>query len=75
VAAWVVTGCDPRHPGKLVARPHTCEADGGRFLTCVLVSGSLANLRARMQVGVSRRGELAFWVAGMADGSYWVPGW
>ncbi len=27
-AAWVVTCCDPRHPGKLVARPHTCAHDG-----------------------------------------------
>jgi len=54
-AAWVVTGCDPRHPGKLVARPHTYAHDGGRYLACVLVSDSLANLRARMPAGVSRR--------------------
>ncbi len=59
-AAWVVTGCDPRHPGKLVARPHTCAPDGGRYLACVLVSDSLANLRARMPAGVSRRDELPF---------------
>lgn len=60
VAAWVLTGCDPRHPGKLVARPHTCEHDGGRFLAFVLLADSLSNLRARMPAGVSRRGELAF---------------
>jgi len=45
-AIWVVTGCDPCYPGKLVARPHTCRQDGGRFVTCVLMSDSLANLRA-----------------------------
>jgi len=66
-AGWVVTGCDPRHPGRLVARPHTCASDGGRFLTCVLLSDSLANLRARMPAGVSRRGELAFSVPDMIE--------
>lgn len=66
-AAWVVTGCDPRHPGKLVARPHTCAHDGGRFLACVLVADSLSNLRARMPAGVSRRGELAFSVPDMIE--------
>ena len=66
-AAWVVTGCDPRYPGKLVARPHTCAPDGGRYLACVLVSDSLANLRARMPAGVSRRGELAFSVPDMIE--------
>ena len=66
-AAWVVTGCNSRHPGRLVARPHTCAPDGGRFLACVLVSDSLANLRARMPAGVSRRGELAFSVPDMIE--------
>jgi len=66
-AAWVVTCCDPRHPGKLVARPHTCAPDGGRFLACVPVSDSLANLRARMPAGVSRRDELPFSVPDMIE--------
>lgn len=57
--AWFVTACDPRHPGKLVARPHTCAHDGGRFLSTVLVSDTLENLRARLPAGVSRRGELS----------------
>ncbi len=26
-AAWVVTSCDPRHPGRLVARPHISAPD------------------------------------------------
>ena len=66
-AAWVVTGCDPRHPGWLVARPHTCAHDGGRFLPCVLVSQTLANLRAQLPAGVSRRGELGFTMPDMIE--------
>ena len=58
VGAWFVTACDPRHPGKLVARPHTCEHDGGKFLSSVLVSDTLENLRARLPAGVTRRREL-----------------
>lgn len=60
VAAWVLTACDPRHPGKLVARPHTCAHDGGQLLSLVLLSGTLDNLRARLPAGVSRRTELPF---------------
>lgn len=60
VAAWVLMACDARHPGKLVARPHTCEHDGGRFLPVVLLSDTLENLRARLPAGVSRRCELHF---------------
>ncbi len=61
----MVTGCDPRHLGWLVARPHTFAPDGGRLPACVLVSDSLANVRARMPAGVSRWGELAFSVPDM----------
>jgi hypothetical protein len=58
-AAWIVTGNDARHPGKLVARPHTCAHDGGRFLPCVLVADNLVQLRAMLPTGATRRGELA----------------
>ncbi len=56
--AWFVTATDPRHRGKLVARPHTCANDGGRFLSTVLLSDTLENLRARLPAGVTRRLEL-----------------
>ena len=67
VAVWVVTVSDPRHPGKLVARPHTCEHDGGRFLACVLLADSVSDLRVQLPAGVSYRGELAFSGLGMVE--------
>ncbi len=60
--AWFVTACDPRHPGKHVARPHTSAHDGGKFLAAVLVSDTLENLRARLPAGVSRRYELLHFI-------------
>ena len=60
--AWFLTACDPRHPGKHVARPHTSARDGGRFLSTVLLSDTLENLRARLPAGVSRRYELSRFV-------------
>ena len=62
VATWVVMCCDPRHPGGLVARPYTRQHGSVRPLACVLVSATLANLRAWLPAGVSRRGELAYLV-------------
>lgn len=60
--AWFVTATDPRHPGKLVARPHTATHDGGCYLSSVLVSDTLENLRARLPAGVSRRYELSYFI-------------
>lgn len=56
----IVMGCDSRHPGKLVARPHRGGHDGGRFLACVPVVDTLATLRAHMPSQVKRRGVLTF---------------
>ena len=47
------------------ARGHSAHLRG--HWACVLVSDSLANLRARMPAGVSRRGELAFPVPDMIE--------
>lgn len=54
VAAWVLTGCDPRYPGKLVARAHSATHEGGQFLAAVLVADTLEALRAQLPHGVSQ---------------------
>ena len=52
--AWVLTGCDPQHPGKLVARALSASPEGGRFVAAVLVADTLEALRAQMPTGVSK---------------------
>ena len=54
LTAWVLTGCDPRHPGKLVARALTASHEGGKFIAAVLVADTLEALRAQLPSGVSR---------------------
>ena len=52
--AWVLTGGDPRHPGKLVARALSASPKGCKFITAVLVADTLEALRAQLPRGVSR---------------------
>lgn len=54
VAAWVLTSCDPRYPGKLVARTHSATPEGGQFLAAVLVANTLEALRTQLPRGISQ---------------------
>jgi len=54
--AWVLTGCDPRFPGNLVARANSTTPEGGQLLGAVLVADTLEALRAQLPRGVSPTG-------------------
>jgi len=50
----VLTGCDPRYPGKLVARTHSAMPEGGQFLAAVLIADTLEAFRAQLPHDVSQ---------------------
>jgi hypothetical protein len=53
--AWVVTNADLEHPGRFVARAHTADHQGGRYLPGALVDDTLEELRAILPTGLGRR--------------------
>lgn len=54
--AWVITGADLEHPGRLTARAHTADHAGGVYLPGALVADTLEELRAMLPAGLTRHG-------------------
>ena len=50
--AWVITNADLEHPGRFVARAHTAEHQGGRYLPGALIADTLDELRAMLPTGL-----------------------
>ncbi len=53
--AVVCVRCRPRPPGRLTARAHTADSRGGTQFPGALVADTLADLRAVMPAGLTRR--------------------
>lgn len=52
---WFVTNADLEYPGRLVARAHTADHQGGAYLPGALIADSLDKLRALLPKGLTRR--------------------
>ena len=51
--AWVVSNADLEHPGRFVARAHTCDHHGGVYLPGALIADTLVALRAQLPAGMT----------------------
>lgn len=54
--AWIVTNADLEYPGCFVARAHTADHAGGRYLPGALVANTLDELRAMLPGGLTQHG-------------------
>ncbi len=54
-AIWFVFQPAPAHPGKVTARAHTMDHQGGVWLPGAFVADTLEELRAMMPAGLTRR--------------------
>ena len=54
--AWIVTAADLEHPGKITARAHTDDHQGGVYLPGALVADTLKALQALLPAGLTRHG-------------------
>ena len=51
---WFVTAADLEHPGKVTARTHTADHQGGVYLPGALVADSLDELRTMLPAGLTQ---------------------
>lgn len=54
--AWVVSGADLEHPGRLTVGAHTADHHGGVYLPGALVAETLEALRVQLPAGLTCRG-------------------
>ncbi len=51
---WIVSTADLEHPGKVVARAHAVNHQGGNVLPGALVADTLDDLRAMLPANLTR---------------------